>query len=437
MRLLLIAVIACAAIVACGGDDGNSPSPTQSPRPFPSATASPRSEPTTTPTLGIGEPEFSAERALEHTRVLSQDIGSRPAGSEEELAAAEYIRDELASYGYQAALQPFPVAFYQGDVTEIRVTYAGGVMTFEGQPLTGSPSGSANASVVDAGLGGDGDFPGNTAGNIALIERGEITFTQKALNAEAAGAVAAIIYNNEPGPFAAQMAPASSIPVVAVTREDGEALLDLMAADAVTASLDVSTELVEVESRNVVASPPGEECRIVVGGHYDTVAAGPGANDNGSGTGVVIELARVLAADGDAEPVCFALFGAEEAGLVGSIFYVGNLGAAEYDALQAMLNFDMLGVGEGWPLLGTTAMVDLAGEVAEGLGIPYRISSPEGFGGSDHAPFIDAGIPAILFNCFCDPNYHTAADRFEFLLRERIEQAGALGTGLLEALISA
>jgi aminopeptidase YwaD len=435
MRVLVVAVIACAAIVACGGDD--SPTPTASPRPSPSATPSLAPTPSPSPALDLGEAEFSAERALEHTRVLAQDIGSRVAGSEDELAAAEYIRDELASYGYEAAMQPFPVAFYKGDVSEIRATYAGGVMTFEGQPLTGSPSGTADAGVAHAGLGRAGDFPAGTAGNVALIERGEITFTEKAQNAESAGAAAVIIYNNEPGPFIAQMAPVVTIPVVAMTQEDGDALLGLMAGNAVTVALEVSTELQEVESRNVIAKPAGEECRIVVGGHYDTVAAGPGANDNGSGTGVVIELARALAADGLDEPVCFALFGAEEAGLVGSIYYVDNLSGAENDALQAMLNFDMLGVGEGWPLLGTTGMVDLAGEVAEGLGIPYRISSPDGFGGSDHAPFIDAGIPALLFNCFCDPNYHTAGDRFEFLLSERIAQAGALGMGVLEALLAA
>ncbi len=101
-----------------------------------------------------------------------------------------------------------------------------------------------------------------------------------------------------------------------------------------------------------------------------------------------------------------------------------------------MLNFDMLAVGSGWPLSGSTALVDLAGEVAEGLDIPYRLSTSRS-GGSDHASFIEAGVPSVIFNCFCDPNYHTVADRFEALEQDRIEEAVALGLGLIEALLAA
>ncbi len=225
------------------------------------------------------------------------------------------------------------------------------------------------------------------------------------------------------------------IPVVSIAREDGESLLDLMANETLTATVDVEINTVSGESQNVVARPAGGACRIVVGGHYDSVPAGPGANDNGSGTAVVIELARTLAANGGGD-VCFALFGAEELGLIGSIAYVAALSPDELSGIEAMLNFDMLAVGSGWPMSGSTSLVRLAGEVAEGLGIPFDISTSEP-GGSDHAPFIEASIPALILNCFCDSNYHTAADRLDFLERQRFEEAGALGLGLLEALLAA
>ncbi len=167
----------------------------------------------------------------------------------------------------------------------------------------------------------------------------------------------------------------------------------------------------------------------------DDARAGPGANDNGSGTAVVIELARTLAANGDGD-VCFTLFGAEELGLLGSIAFVDGLSADELSEIEAMLNFDMLAVGSGWPMSGSTSLVSLAGKVAEGLGIPFDISTSEP-GGSDHAPFIEAGVPALLLNCFCDSNYHTASDRLDFLERQRFEEAGALGLGLIEALLAA
>ena len=251
--------------------------------------------------------------------------------------------------------------------------------------------------LVAAGLGYADDFPAEADGNVVLIERGEITFSSKVANAEAAGAVAAVIYNNEDGPFGGQLSETPGIPVVSIAREDGESLLDLMTNETLTATVAVEINAVSGESQNVVARPADGACRIVVGGHYDSVPASPGANDNGSGTAVVIELARTIAANGGGD-VCFALFGAEEIGLIGSLAYVAALSPEEFSGLEAMLNFDMLGVGTGWPLSGSTTLVDLAGEVAEGLDIPYSLSPSEP-GGSDHAPFIEASVPSLIFNC--------------------------------------
>jgi aminopeptidase YwaD len=95
----------------------------------------------------------------------------------------------------------------------------------------------------------------------------------------------------------------------------------------------------------------------------------------------------------------------------------------------------MLAVGEGWPLVGDTAVVNAAGEEAEKIGMLYQLGSLPAGVGSDHAPFQEAGIPAIMLNCFCDPNYHTAQDRVEFLKTERVGLAGALGVGLVERLL--
>ncbi|PYN71606.1 MAG: aminopeptidase, partial [Candidatus Rokuibacteriota bacterium] len=60
-----------------------------------------------TPTPGLGSPQFESARALQHVHALSVDIGIRAAGTDGEKRAANYIRDELAKYGYDAALQQF------------------------------------------------------------------------------------------------------------------------------------------------------------------------------------------------------------------------------------------------------------------------------------------------------------------------------------------
>jgi hypothetical protein len=103
--------------------------------------------------------------------------------------------------------------------------------------------------------------------------------------------------------------------------------------------------------------------------------------------------------------------------------------------MRGFLNFDMLGVGDGWPVIGTQDLTDLA--VAEGaaLGITLTPSDLPPNVGSDHAPFIDAGISAVLFNCFCDENYHTILDRPEFVKEERLQQAGDIGLGMARRLL--
>ena len=368
--------------------------------------------------------------------MLSIDIGVRAAGTEGETRAANYIRDQLAKYGYAASLQPFPIQTFT-DVSTSLESLAPEQRSIEAQALGGSTSGTAEGRLLAAGLGYPQQFPTGTSGSIVLIERGEIPFGEKVANAAAAGAIGVIVYNNESGPFFGQLQDVSRVPAASVSREDGLALMGLVNGGDVSARLRVETRTDTTNSQNVVAKPPAGRCRLVLGGHYDSVSAGPGANDNASGTSVVIELARAMAADGVFDDACFVLFGSEEIGLVGSFHYVSALTAEELGGIEAMLNFDMLSVGDGWPLIGSDAVVDIAAQEATRLSIAHTTSaSLPASAGSDHAPFIQAGVPAMLFNCFCDPNYHTSGDRFEFIKEQRLAEAGAIGMGTAKTLLA-
>lgn len=439
IRLVLtLASVLCAVVLVSGcGDDDDAPSgtptATSGQTAAPTATARPSPAPTEADEAGD---EFSTDNAMAHLQHLAVDIGVRAAGTDGEREAAEYIRDELASYGYDVSLQEFPIQIYEG----VNVT-----LDVDGHPalairpniLSGTASGDVSGRIVAAGIGRPEDFPSDTSGAIALIERGDLAFIEKAANAEAAGAIGVVVYNNGPGPFEGtlgQGAP-TNLPVVALPREDGLALLDVL-GDGVTGRLTVQIVASDATSQNVVARAPGGDCRVIAGGHYDSVAAGPGANDNGSGTATAMEVARVMAARGEMGHTCFVLFGSEEIGLVGSAYYASQLSQDESDAIIGVLNFDMFGVGTDWSFIGTDDMTQLAGETASALGIPYRISSEPPNVGSDHASFINFGISAMLFNCFCDPNYHTAADRYEFILPDRLLQAGEIGLGMAEAMLS-
>ncbi len=425
---LAAALLLTVLVSACGGGSAEK-----------ATTASPAAEtPSTSPSpagAGIGAPEFDSARALAHVRKLSVEIGSRPAGSAAEKAAAQYIKSELAADGYDTSLQGFPVDVFVDVKTKLSVT-APEPRDLDALAISGSASGTADGVLVSAGLGTPAEYPPGAAGKVVLLQRGGLTFTEKVQNAAAAGAAAAIIYNNQPGPFQGRANGRTAIPAIAISQEDGRTLLDLLKAGQVTLHAEVQAQTQGGESQNVIARPPGGDCRLILGGHYDSVPAGPGANDNASGTATVLEIARVLAAGGRQPGACFALFGAEEIGLVGSAQFVNSLSDGERRRITAMLNFDMLAVGSGWPLAGSPAILDLAASQARALGLEYETQAeltPDV--GSDHASFIEAGIPSIIFNCFCDPNYHTADDRFEFVQESRLRDAGALGLAVARTLL--
>ena len=331
------------------------------------------------------------------------------------------------------AIQEFPISTISDDGTSLSLT-APTARSVEVRALQGSANGVAQGEFTVAGIGRVEDFPANTSGRIAVIERGELTFAMKVANATAAGAAGVVIYNNSSGLFAGGLSSGSSIPVAAISQEDGQAIVS---GGQAAGRLEVITVERTLNSRNVVAKPPDGTCEIVAGGHLDSVPAGPGANDNASGTAVVIEMARARAARGQLDGVCYVLFGSEEIGLIGSGHYVSQLSAAEVDGMEAMLNFDMLAVGDTWPFVGSPAITDLAVAEAQKLGLPYRVSSalPENLG-SDHANFVQAGVPSVIFNCFCDENYHTSEDKLEFIIESRLREAGLMGLGMIDALLA-
>ncbi|MFF9170185.1 MULTISPECIES: M28 family metallopeptidase [unclassified Streptomyces] len=149
---------------------------------------------------------------------------------------------------------------------------------------------------------------------------------------------------------------------------------------------------------NLIADWPGGDTGHVVmtGAHLDSVTAGPGINDNGSGSAAILETALAVARAGHhpAKHLRFAWWGAEELGMVGSRYYVGRLTSTERSRISAYLNFDMIGspnpgyfVYDDDPALEKTFK-----DYYAGLGIATEPET-EGDGRSDHAPFKNAGVP--------------------------------------------
>src|SRR5687768_8846185 len=296
--------------------------------------------------------------------------GNRVAGSAGYDASAQYVYDRMVAAGYNVSFQEFTFNF-DGDasapaleqISPTPTTYTDGVdydtMQFSGSgdftaPLTAVdlvvPSPIANASTSGCEAA---DFAGFPAGHIALMQRGTCGFVVKAQNAQAAGAVGVIVFNEgNPGRTVLNLgtlgAP-QTIPAATTSFVIGDALRNgvLNGPTGLTIRLKVDYFFGPSTTKNVIAETPGGDPNqvVVVGAHLDSVSRGPGINDNGSGSATLLEIAEVFAAQGRTarNKLRFAWWGAEEHGLLGSTFYVNSLSLAQRDQIELNLNFDMIG----------------------------------------------------------------------------------------------
>ena len=409
-------ILVCLALAACQGTEPSAqPSPTASPTAILTPTATP--SPAATASL------VSGDQAYRHLLVLAQDIGSRPAGSETERQAAQYISQQLTTYGYQTQMQEFTLEYYVETAT-LEVV-APTPLSLNPSALRLSAGGEVTAEVVSAGLGSPQDFPPEgLKGRIALVERGGLSFSEKVTNAAAKGAAAVIIYNNVEGPLQGELQEESPIPALSLSQAEGRQIQALLAEGPLTVHLLAQSGRETRTSQNVVGRPSQDDCQVIVGAHYDSVAEGPGANDNASGSAALLEIARVLDLRGQEEGVCFVAFGAEETGLFGSRHFVATLASQGQPSPQAMVNLDMVGVGAEWQLLGSPSLIEEIDQEAAALGLDPVPTEPNLQ--SDYVSFMDAGIPAIFIYRFEDPRRHTESDRAEFIQPQLLEEAARL-----------
>ena len=413
--------------------------------------------------------------------------------------SADYVAGLMEDAGYTVSRQTFPYNFFEQLAPPVLVgltpspfpyTYDDGedisTMDYSGNgtvsgvvqeadvtvPLpVGQPDGTSTSGCEDA------DFAGFT-GDIALVQRGTCFFFEKIENAVEAGAEAVIIFNEgnsdeRTGVDFGQASFPQDVPVLEMSSAAGAQLVELIrteraAGRTVTMTVTTTTVSEERESENVIAdSTFGRTDRVVVSGaHLDSVIEGPGINDNGSGSAAQLEVALELAESGveTRNAVRFIWFGAEEAGLVGSAFYVSELTKREVKNIAVMLNFDMVASpNAGWFVYDGDAS-DTASTGSSGSGVVEdvfvdffdsigRVTKPTAFDGrSDYDAFVAVGIPAggLLTGAedfkaadevaiwggtagiAYDPCYHAACDDIDNLnLVALDEMADALAHGLL------
>jgi Zn-dependent M28 family amino/carboxypeptidase len=421
------------------------------------------------------------ENVRRHQRVLQaiadRNDGTRASGTPGYETSVDYVAYVLRRAGYEVTIDPFEFFLFEPQgpsaLEQIAPTPTTYVEDTDFGLLDQTDPGDVTAPVtpvdVQLGLGNTStsgcepeDFAGFPAGNIALLQRGVCTFELKIENAAAAGASAAILFNQ--GNTEAE--DRNGIPAVTFGNGNTSGIPALGATYALGAELAQTPGLemrvfanssrTPAQSENVIAETKrGDDANtVMVGAHLDSVLEGPGINDNGSGTAAILETALQMRTMRPRNTVRFAFWGAEESGLVGSTDYVATRTEEELAQIKLYLNFDMLGSpnyanfvydGDGSDFglpgpEGSAAIEALFADFYESRGKAYEGTEIDFR--SDYGAFFDAGIPfGGLFSgaedpktpeqvalyggtagVAYDPCYHSACDTYDNVSLE------ALGT---------
>ncbi len=339
--------------------------------------------------------------------------GIRTSGTPGYDLSAEYVAQRLEAAGYDVTVQDFQfqtfISLSPAILEQVSPPPAGPLVN-NIMSYSGSGDVTASVSTVSPITGCNStDFAGFPVGDIALISRGACTFAIKATNAFNAGASGVVIYNNIPGTLNGTLGNGFTldIGVTAVTLSLGQ---QLASTPGLVMRLKTDTFRGIATTSNVLAESTGgnPDNVVMAGAHLDSVNAGPGIQDNGSGSAALLEVAEQMAKVKPKNKVRFAWWGAEEASLVGSTFYVNGLSQADRDRIALYLNFDMIGspnfvyfiydgddsdaVGAGPGPAGSAAIEKLFEQFYSSRGLPFK--GTDFSGRSDYGPFIAIGIPA-------------------------------------------
>jgi Zn-dependent M28 family amino/carboxypeptidase len=324
----------------------------------------------------------SVDRVEKHQQKLQQiadaNGGTRVVTGTGYTASVDYVVKTLTKYGYKPKVTPFNFPVWKETQPPVlqqtapqQKTYTPGnadtadPSTVDYITMAYSPTASlSNLKVIPtndikipetgAGTSTSGceasDFPAEAKGNVVLAMRGTCAFVDKWANAQAAGAAGIIIFNDgtTPGRQAPQFVddqPDATIPSVISSFAVGKELYDaFQAGQSPTVNLSTFGTLQDRFFDQVLAETKKGDPNhvVVVGGHLDSVDAGPGINDDGSGTSALLTMAQQIADQPVKQKIRFAWWGAEEEGLIGSRYYAKTLSDAEADKIDVMLDYDML-----------------------------------------------------------------------------------------------
>lgn len=366
--------------------------------------------------------EIEKDRAMGVIQRLT-DVSPRVAGTDDEVAAAQYVLKEFNKLGFTSTLEEFPMKSFKANEWNLTIHYGNETLQLDSSCLSFSSStpdgGLENIPLVYGSYGQMSDVHSiDMEGKIAVVSRGKTTFREMAINCDRKGALGVIIINSEDTPLKATLVEKSPIPAVSVSQSDGMKIMNEIKNESLRANLLVDTTIEDSISNNVIGvkeSSNKDAKTLIIGAHYDSVDC-PGANDNASGVAGLMELAYILEDSNLPFNIHFIAFGSEEIGLIGSNYNVRKNYYKSKDVI-GMINMDMIGMGEHLEILrekkySDATFYDLASSAAKEL----NIEAVETYGGrSDHVSFESARIPVVFLTYAPhDPMYyHTDLDTID------------------------
>ena len=419
---LLVALLAL--LLACSSAT-STPVPTTSPTLTPTHPIETRSD--------LGVLDTATADSMAELEDILEKLGPRESATAQESAAANYLQEKLQGLGYATEIQEFPVIDHSLEGLGLTLITPKR-REFVAVPMSQSGLGDVSGILTHVGLATLDEIPAaGFKGRIALAKRGVIRFQVKAENVFAAGAVGLVVYNSSSGIFQGSLAIESQFPVISISGEDGEAIEGLLAEAETQAAIALTVR--ERTSRNVIAEKPGAgEAVVVLGGHYDSVAGIAGANDNASGTAVLLAIARKLASVDLPFTLRIVPFGSEELGLLGSQYYVESLIDRDLEKIKVMLNFDALGSGSGTSVFGSSELTDLIKATQSEAGEKIAVTRGISGGTSDFASFQNSGVPFLMFYGDDLTRIHSDRDTIEFVQPELLESAVSAAVTLIQSL---
>ena len=396
---------------------------------------------------------FDGEKAFGHLEHLAVEIGPRLTGTAGEHKAAKYIAREFTSFGLKVSRQRFDSLTYDNSACTFAVRQGGRWRAVDAEPVMLSAStraGGIEAELYDARTG-QAEYLTPAMKDKIVLMCGELTPENRhrvvSLGARAVVFIDPVVRENlrRTVLWGQTRTTYGNVPMATIRHKDG---LEIVRRGEGRGRLVLRNSEKTSYSLNVIGEKAGTDLAdeiIIVCAHYDSHWQISGASDNAAGTGIMMEIARVLAGRPSRRTLRFIAFAAEETGLHGSTFYANTLAAnarrdrrrasfdegidtTECDRHRMTFNIDVHGSILGSFKATYNGPDDVGASVrllAREVGMPCEVKSDPW--SSDGTAMAAIGIPNVqFFRSGGTGTYgHQTGDEIRYLSAGALGEAGA------------